>query len=186
MNAGGVLVVGYGNTLCGDDAVGPRVAELLASRQLLRGATIVARHQLAPELADEIAVSRLVVLVDARRDGGRPGDVRIEQVVGSCRPVGSHAVDVSAIVDLAERVYGNAPPVVVVSVSAERLDLGAGLSPAVASALPRVVDAVVAVVESHTADPRHRDQGPVGAGHRPIRRAACLLHDLGSEHRNEW
>ena len=71
--------------------------------QLLPGATIVARHQLAPELADEIAAARLVVLVDARQDGGRPGDVRIEQVVGSCRPVGSHAVDVSAIVDLAER-----------------------------------------------------------------------------------
>ncbi|MET0909676.1 MAG: hydrogenase maturation protease [Ilumatobacteraceae bacterium] len=169
----GVLVVGYGNTLRGDDAVGPRVAEVLASDQLLPGATIVVCHQLAPELADEIVAARLVVLIDARQHGDRPGDVRIEQVVGSCRPLGSHAVDVSAVVDLAERVYGNAPPVVVVSVSAERFDLGAGLSSAVASALPRVVDAVVAVVESHTAGARRRDQGPVGAGHRPIRRVTC-------------
>ena len=174
MNAGGVLVVGYGNTLCGDDAVGPRVAELLASRQLLPGATIVARHQLTPELADEIAAARLVVLVDARQDGGRPGDVRIEQVVGSCRPVGSHAVDVSAVVDLAEGAYGNAPPVVLVSVSAERFDLGADLSFAVASKLPRILDVVIGVVESHTAwppgpwsrrcgSPAHSQGGVLGA-----------------------
>ena len=86
------------------------------------------------------------MLIDARQSDGRPGGVRIEQVVGSGRPIGSHSVDVSALVDLAELVYGNAPPVVLVTVTAERFDLGADLSSPVASALPRVVDAVVAVV----------------------------------------
>jgi hydrogenase maturation protease len=151
VNADGVLVIGYGNTLCGDDAVGPRIAELLARHQLLPGATIVARHQLAPELAGEIAAARLVVLVDARHGGGRPGEVRIEQAVGSDRPVGSHSTDVSTLVDLAERVYGNAPPVVVVSVGAEQFDLGAGLSLPVSSTLARVVEAVIAVVAANAA-----------------------------------
>jgi hydrogenase maturation protease len=149
VNADGVLVVGFGNDLRGDDGVGPRVAELLASGDLLPGATIVARHQLAPELAAEVIAARLVVLIDARQDGGRPGDVRIERVVRSGRPVGSHAVDVSAVVDLTERVYGYAPPVVVVSVSAAQFDLGTGLSDVVASSLPRIVDAVISVVETN-------------------------------------
>jgi hydrogenase maturation protease len=181
----GVLVVGYGNTLRGDDAVGPRVAELLASERLLPGATIVARHQLAPELADEIAAARLVVLVDARQDGSRPGAVHIDEVVGTCRAGGSHAVDIGTVVDLAERVYGNAPPVVAVSVSAERFELGAGLSFAVASTLRSVVDAVIAVVESHHAGLGHQDKGPDGAGHQPIRTEAFLAHDQGSGYRDE-
>jgi hydrogenase maturation protease len=149
VNADGVLVVGFGNNLRGDDGVGPRVAELLASEDALPGATIVTRRQVAPELAADMAAARLVVLIDARQDGGTPGDVRVERVVGSGGPIGSHAVDVRAVVDLAERVYGNAPPVVVVSVSAAQFDLGSGLSDAVASSLPRVVDAVIAVVETN-------------------------------------
>jgi hydrogenase maturation protease len=148
VNAGGVLVVGFGNTLRGDDGVGPRVAELLAREDVLPGATIVTRHQIAPELAADIAAARLVVLIDARQDGGRPGDVRVEPVVGSGGPIGSHAVDVRAVVDLAERVYAHAPPVVVVGVSAEQFDLGSGLSDAVESSLPHIVDAVITVVES--------------------------------------
>ena len=149
MNADGVLVIGYGNALRGDDAVGRRAAERLAADGRLPGARIDACHQLTPELAADIAAARLVVLVDARENDGTPGDVRIEQVVGCCRPLGSHAVDASALVDLATRLYGHAPPVILVSVTAERFDLGADLSPVVAAILPHVVDTVVAVVDNH-------------------------------------
>jgi hydrogenase maturation protease len=144
-----VLVIGYGNALRGDDAVGRRAAEHLAADGRLPGARIDAYHQLTPELAADIAAARLVVLVDARENDGRPGDVRLEQVVGCCRPPGSHTVDASALVDLATRLYGHAPPVILVSVTAERFDLGADLSPVVAAILPHVVDTVVAVVDNH-------------------------------------
>jgi hydrogenase maturation protease len=148
---GAVLVVGYGNTLRGDDAVGSRVAELLVTDRRLRGARIETRHQLTPELAADIAVSRLVVLVDARHHGGTPGDVRVEPVdgAGHASPVRSHAVDPGTVVELAERAFGRAPPVCLVSVTGERFDLGAGLSPAVEAALPRVVETVVAIVADH-------------------------------------
>ena len=149
MNADGVLVIGYGNALRGDDAVGRRAAERLAADGRLPGARIDACHQLTPELAADIAAARLVVLVDARENDGTPGDVRLEQVVGCCRPLGSHTVDASALVDLATRLYGHAPPVILVSVTAERFDLGADLSPVVAAILPHVVDTVVALVDNH-------------------------------------
>ena len=149
MNAGGVLVVGYGNELRGDDAVGPRVVELLAAGGHLPGARIESRHQLTPELAEDIAAARLVVLVDAVRDGA-PGNVCVSEIVARGQPLGSHAIDPAVLVDLASRVYGRTPPVVLVSVSAEQFEPGAALSPAVASTLPLVVGTVVAVVGGAT------------------------------------
>jgi hydrogenase maturation protease len=152
VNADGVLVVGYGNALRGDDAVGRRVTDILAADRRLPGARIEAHHQLTPELAADIAASRLVVLIDARENEGVPGDVRVEQVTGRCRPrglPGSHAVDAGVLVELAEQLYGHAPPVVLVSVRADHFDLGADLSPAVESMLSIVVDTVAAVVDDH-------------------------------------
>ena len=149
MNADGVLVIGYGNALRGDDAIGRRATERLAADGRLPGARIDTCHQLTPELAADMAAARLVVLIDARADDGAAGDVRIEQVVGCCRPLGSHAVDASALVALATGLYGHAPPVILVSVTAERFDLGADLSPVVAAILPHVVDTVVALVDNH-------------------------------------
>ncbi len=183
MNADGVLVVGYGNALRGDDAVGHHVAEMLATEQLLPGSTIMARHQLTPELAHEIAAARLVVLIDARDRGGPPGSVRIERVERSGRPIGSHTVDVSALVDLAELVYGNTPPVVLVTVTAEQFDLGADLSSPVASALSRIVDAVVAVVD--TVAPAEGTKVPSVWVTRPFRTTSCATHDRGSGYRDE-
>jgi hydrogenase maturation protease len=160
MNAEGVLLVGYGNVLRGDDAVGPRVAELLAAEERLAGATIEVHHQLTPELAEDIASARLVVLVDAGNVGDAPGDVNVERVFGHRRALGTHTLDVSVLVGLAEQLYGHTPPVILVSVGAERFDLGADLSPAVASKLVTVVDNVVDVVEYHLGAASHVARTP--------------------------
>jgi hydrogenase maturation protease len=146
VSADGVLVVGYGNALRGDDGVGPRVAELLAAGEQLPGARIEARHQLTPELAEDIAAARLVVLVDAASDGA-PGHVCVSEIVARGQSIGSHAIDPADLVDLAQRLYGHTPPVVLVSVGVEQFEVGAALSPAVASALPFVIGTVVAVVD---------------------------------------
>jgi hydrogenase maturation protease len=143
-----MLVVGYGNALRGDDAVGCRVAELLAGDTRLRGVRIEARHQLTPELAADIAASELVVLIDAAQGEASPGEVRVEPVVGRGQSRafgGSHACDAPAIVDLAERVYGRAAAVVLVHVAGQCFEPGFDLSPAVAAALPIAVDTVVAI-----------------------------------------
>ena len=77
--AGGVLVIGYGNSLRGDDGVGPRVAELAAADPRLAGAVVAAHHQLTPELALDMSAARLVVLVDATTDAA-PGVVAVRRV----------------------------------------------------------------------------------------------------------
>ena len=49
------LIIGYGNTLRGDDAVGQAAAQALAGEAAIAGAETIACHQLTPELAERIA-----------------------------------------------------------------------------------------------------------------------------------
>jgi len=59
-----VLVIGYGNTLRGDDAVGYEVAEAIATWNLPH-VQALAVHQLTPELAEAIAPVSTVIFIDA-------------------------------------------------------------------------------------------------------------------------
>jgi Ni,Fe-hydrogenase maturation factor len=59
-----ILVIGYGNSLRGDDGVGPRVAEAIG-QLLLPGVRTLICALLTPELADPISRARKVVFVDA-------------------------------------------------------------------------------------------------------------------------
>jgi len=58
-----VLVIGYGNTLRGDDAAGICAAELMAKRR--PEIECVCMHQLMPEMAEQIAESDTVFFFDA-------------------------------------------------------------------------------------------------------------------------
>ena len=84
MTAAGVLIVGYGNPLRSDDGIGWHAARLLATDPRLDGARVLARHQLAPELAADVSRASLVVLVDAAAKGD-PGSVAVRRI-GHRRP----------------------------------------------------------------------------------------------------
>ena len=72
----GLLVIGYGNTLRGDDGVGPKVAEAVEALQLPGVRTLVCQ-QLSPEHAEPISRARVVVFVDAAVDA--PREVQITE-----------------------------------------------------------------------------------------------------------
>ena len=61
-----VLVIGYGNTLRGDDAAGVHAAGLIAQRH--PEIICVCVHQLVPELAEQIAEYDIVFFIDAQKD----------------------------------------------------------------------------------------------------------------------
>jgi hypothetical protein len=94
-----------------DDGVGWHAARLLAADPRLADAQVLARHQLAPELAADVSRASLVVLVDATADGD-PGSVTVGQV----RPepatpaTWSHHLTPEALAGLAETLYGPVPP----------------------------------------------------------------------------
>lgn len=58
------LVIGFGNTLRGDDGVGPLVAEQVDTWNL-RNVRSLSVHQLTPELAADIAQVETVFFIDA-------------------------------------------------------------------------------------------------------------------------
>jgi hydrogenase maturation protease len=148
--AGRVLVVGYGNPLCGDDGAGPAVVERLASDPRLADADLRTQHQLTPELAGDIAGASLVVLVDAAA-GPPPGEIAVARVgrAPDADTAWSHHVDPAGLVALAVELFGSAPPAFTVCVGADSMAVGDGLSPAVAAAIPAAADAVAGIVEAH-------------------------------------
>jgi hydrogenase maturation protease len=147
----GVLVVGYGNPLRGDDGIGWHAARLLADDPRLAGARVLACHQLAPELAEDVSQASLVVLVDAAAEGD-PGSVAVRQI--EPRPATpatwSHHLDPETLAGLAQTLYGAVPPIVLVSVAAATLAEDDGLSSALQQALPGVVETVAGVVSQRT------------------------------------
>ena len=142
----GVLVVGFGNALRTDDGVGWAAAERCATDPRLEGATVMARHQLTPELALDVSRATGVILIDASH--GPPAGTF---VVGPLEPDdgggahSSHHVSPSSLVQLALELYGRAPAVHLVSVGVESMEPGDGLSPVVEAVIPRLVDAVASL-----------------------------------------
>jgi hydrogenase maturation protease len=143
----GTLIVGYGNALLGDDGFGLHAAERLAADPRLAGAQVSWQHQLTPELALDISRASLAILVDISVRG-TAGQISVQRLEPAA-PTGSawsHHVEPGALVGLAQELYGASPAAFVVSVGAGSLEVGDRLSPAVAAALPDVVEAVVALV----------------------------------------
>ena len=135
------LVICYGNPLRGDDGVGWRVADRLSGDPRMAGADVLCRHQLTPELAEDVSRAARVVLVDARR-GGRPGAVETQPVEPAVSPAAwSHVLSPPALAAMSASLFGDAPPMVVVTIAGASFAHGERLSPAVEAALGAATDA---------------------------------------------
>jgi len=117
----------------------------------LRGVQVLARHQLTPELAADVAAASLVVLVDAAADGATAGTVSVRAVrpQPNAPPTWWHHLDPAALAGLAGALYQSVPPMVLVSVAGACFDGGDRLSPTLRRVLPEVVNIVARVVEEH-------------------------------------
>jgi len=141
-----VLVLCLGNPLRRDDAVALHVARALAGSPP-PGATLRVSARAGLYLLDEMEGFDRVVVVDAVRTGAHPaGAVHALPLEALHAPAGPspHAVGLPSALALA-RASGAPVPgqVELVLVEAEVMDeVGEGLTPAVAAAVPRAVEAV--------------------------------------------
>jgi hydrogenase maturation protease len=103
----GLLVIGYGNSLRGDDGVGPRVAEAVEALNL-PGVTTLVAGMLTPELAANVSKADRVILVDAAIDATREVHVRPLAPADSSQ-IMAHAADPRTILALARDVFGHVP-----------------------------------------------------------------------------
>jgi hydrogenase maturation protease len=125
--AGGFLVIGYGNTLRSDDGVGAKVAAAVAELAL-PGVVALVRHQLTPELAETISEVRAVVFVDAAADASTEVQLRqIEPADGA--QLMAHAADPRSLLAFARQLFGRCPPAWWLTIPVENLGFGEELSP---------------------------------------------------------
>jgi hydrogenase maturation protease len=137
------LIVGFGNSLRGDDAIGEIVAQAFKGEAAIDGADVVICLQLTPELAERLAVVDLVIFIDAAA-GTQPGCITITQVQRApALTMGLvHHLNPEELLFLSSSLYGRSPAAFLVAVGAGSLELGEGLSAPVAAAVPAVIAAV--------------------------------------------
>jgi len=139
------LVIGYGNTLRGDDGVGPRVADAVAAwRQ--PGVRALAVHQLTPELAETVAQAKQVVFVDAFHDqDGEEVKLRRLEPTHSAVTLG-HVSDSCDLLGLARALYGRSPPAWCILVPGSEFQLREGLSALAARGLQAALQTISTLI----------------------------------------
>jgi hydrogenase maturation protease len=122
----GLLVIGYGNPLRGDDGVGPRVAEAMAVMNF-PGVRTITCTLLTPELADAISQARIAVFVDAAID--KPNGVQLRRLEPhDSSQIMAHAADPRTMLALARDVFGHSPQSWWLTIPASKLDFSHELS----------------------------------------------------------
>lgn len=151
------LVIGYGNDLRGDDAVGPQIAILVANCQLpnLRSLAV---QQLTPELAELIAQVDLVIFVDAC-----PAIETIQ--LQSLQPLPSgtldaHLGDPRSLLALAKILYSHVPESWWLWVPAQDFAFGASLSVLAQQSIPQALLEIQQLIFS-------RNRLPLSEEHQP-------------------
>ncbi len=153
-----VLVIGVGSPVRGDDGVGPIVAARVAER-LGEAAGIDAGVGAGVEvrlldgeparIVEAWTGRDLVVLVDAVCRGEAPGSlVRLEiaedSVFAPARTPSTHAGGVDDAIALGRVLQRLPGRLIIVGVEPGDMSVGAGLSPAVAEAVPQLEESVLA------------------------------------------
>lgn len=144
MNRPRVLVLGVGNTLLGDEAVGVRIVAALASRRPQPDAVeFVDGGTLSFTLAGTIAAHDALIVIDAAELGAAPGtiqvfqDERMDAFLGGNRRQSVHEVSLLDVLAIA-RLEGLLPARrALIAIQPQRIEWSESLSPAVAGALER-------------------------------------------------
>ena len=147
-----IRIIGLGNTLRGDDAVGIIVARRL--RGQVNGGVEVREAEMAGiEMLDLLRNVHAAILVDAMRSGEPPGVVRrfdasASSISRTLFPSSTHALSALDAVELA-RALGFLPPrVIVFGIEVEKAGHTQGSSSPVVQAVDRAVSLIVRDVKA--------------------------------------
>ena len=142
------LVIGYGNTLRGDDGVGPCVAEAVGQLHLPGVRTLIC-PLLTPELADQISRAKKVIFVDAAVDA--PNEVQWRQLEpNETSQLMAHAADPRTMLALSRDVFGRVPEAWWLTIPAVDLSFREDFSPEVKKGFAEAVEKIQAFCHAST------------------------------------
>lgn len=153
-----IVLIGIGQKLRGDDAVGPEVIQAW-ERQYPESAKHV-RVEISQlpglELLGLFGDAEIAILVDAVQGGDKAGTVHItglDQVVSFGAGSGSvHGFGVAETLALGQQVDPDAIPekVIIIGIEAGNMDLGEPISEAVRASIPNAVRKIEEIIQKHT------------------------------------
>jgi hydrogenase maturation protease len=133
------LILACGNTLRGDDGIGPWLASWAEERfGDEAGVRVLASQQWTLELVDEVARAESVLFIDCSADS-EPGAITVFPVEPSADTQGlaTHHLGAAELMAVARDLYGSLPrAALLLTVGAGSLELGEEFSAAVKAALP--------------------------------------------------
>ena len=140
------VVIGIGNTYRRDDGVGLAVADELAKRDLPGVRVVTAIGEPGAILEAWTGAARAVVVDAAMHEGSTPGRIRrwTPGDVEVAAVVSSHALGLPLTYALGQALGQTPDELVVFTVDVADVGHGIGLTPAVAAAVPEVVEAILA------------------------------------------
>ena len=136
------LVIGYGNPLRSDDALGPHAVRALCAT-LPPGHTVdcLEVHQLTPELCDRLAAVDRVLFIDASAEGPA-GTLRFAAISsaapGATAPLPTY-LSPADLLDLTHALHGRRPAAHVLSITGASFAFGEVFSPAVSARIPELL-----------------------------------------------
>jgi hydrogenase maturation protease len=147
-----IRLIGVGNIYRGDDAVGIRVAQQLAQRDL-PGVEFLERSGEGTALMEAIKGCDAVYLVDALQSGANPGEIL--RIAAHDKPLPSyfsatstHAFGVAEAVEMA-RLMGELPAkLIIFGIEGQQYETGQPLSPEVEAAIPTLVEKLCQELQS--------------------------------------
>ena len=143
-------VVGVGNADRGDDGAGIAVARAVAAAR--SDVDVLEQGSGDPAaLLDALAPYRRVVIVDATVSDAEPGTVRLVSLSEAAgvlaRTASSHGLGLATALALGRELRALPGDLTLIGIEVGTLDHGSELSPAVAAAVPRAAEAVVAALD---------------------------------------
>jgi len=133
------LILACGNTLRGDDGVGPWLAQWAENRFRSEAQVrVLSRQQWTPELTEEIAQAGAVLFIDCSVDSA-PGSVRLTAVQPATSDQGraTHHLGAAELLALGRELYNSLPlHAQLLTIGAGSMELGETFSEAVTAALP--------------------------------------------------
>ena len=143
-----VLIIGYGNPLRGDDAVGWVAAQKLGDRfDSDDRVTALAVHQLTPELAHPISKVELAIFIDAA-EGEPPGLLSCRFIKPAAHQPTSmtHGFEPQRLLAMARTIYGHCPQAMLFTVGAEDFGHREYLTRTVDRACERLVEHICRII----------------------------------------
>ena len=146
----GTLIIGYGNPMCGDDAIGCHAARLLEQHFWNDpDVEVVSAQQLTPEMVDDVLQRDFVLFLDASF-GEQPGTIR--RITVSPEPGAggfSHHLTPSSLLTAAEQLYGDVPFAMSITMAGWSFEIGQSMSQIASRRMPDLIRLAQEAVEAH-------------------------------------